>query len=88
MKKEVNTYVKKCPQCIVHSSRRPHLPMGEMPIPSGPGQLIVADLIGPMVESPQGNVYALTVVDHCSGWAEAFPIARKSNEEVWRKLCG
>ena len=86
MKEDIKNFVKNCPTCIVHSQKKVHLPMGEMPVANSPGQIIGVDLIGPFVKSPQGNIYILTVVDHCSGWAEAYPIPRKTNEEVWRRL--
>ena len=56
--------------------------MGEMPLASYPMQIVSADLIGPFVESPAGNSYVLTILDHFTGWAEAYPIAKKSNECV------
>ena len=49
-------------------------------------QLIAADLVGPLVKTPHNNQYILTVMDHCSGWAEAFPIPNKTSYCVWRQL--
>ena len=86
MYQDVKQYIRTCPTCIVHSQQKIHLEMGEMPIANSPGQIIGVDLIGPFVRSPQGNTYVLTIVDHCSGWAEVYAIPRKTNEEVWRKL--
>ncbi len=42
-----------------------------------------ADLIRPFRQSPEGNTYALTIIDHWTGWAEVYPIARKISEAVW-----
>ena len=57
--------------------------MGEMPIASYPIQIVAVDLIGPLVESPLGNKYILAAVDFCTGWAEAYPISSKFNENIW-----
>ena len=46
-------------------------------------QIVGADLIGPFVPSLSGNKYVLTIIDHCTGWVEAFPLPNKSNESVW-----
>ena len=54
-----------------------------MPLASYPMQVVGADLIGPLAETPTGNRYALTIIDHCSGWAEAFPLHDKTNKSVW-----
>lgn len=44
------------------------------------------DLIGPFHPSPQGNKYILTVLDHLTGWAEAYPIPNKTSESVFQKF--
>ena len=49
-----------------------------------PMQIVGADLIGPFVLSHNGNRYVLTVIDHCTGWAEAFPFKDKTNTSVWK----
>ena len=56
--------------------------MGEMPIANYPMQIIAAHLIGPLPETQHGHRYALTIIDHCSGCAEAFPIKDKTNLSV------
>lgn len=86
MKPDIESELKKCATCIAHNRKQIHLPMGEMPIASAPAQIIGADLIGPFVRSPEGNAYVLTVIDHCTGWGEAYPIPRKTNEAVWSKF--
>lgn len=86
MRAEVDQLLAKCPVCIVHSKTVPRAPMGEMPIATAPVQIVGMDLIGPLIKTPGGCQYILTLVDHCSGWAEAFPIPAKTSYEVWKKL--
>ena len=61
-----------------------YVPMGEMPLAAYPMQIVGADLIGPFVSSLNGNKYVLTIIDHFTGWAEAFPLKDKSNASVWQ----
>ena len=60
--------------------------MSDMPLPAYVMQVVGIDLIGPFIPSEQGNRYALTIVDHLSGWAEALPIPNKSSEAVEKAL--
>ena len=84
MRKDVRSLLAKCPTCIAHSRKRDHTEMGTMPTPVSPMQMVSMDLIGPFVTSTLGNRYILTIICHCSGWAEAYPIPNKSNDSVWR----
>jgi hypothetical protein len=86
MKRHIQEYLAKCPSCIVTSKRSTKAPMGEMPIARFPSELVACDLIGPLIKSPDGNQYILTIVDHCTGWAEAYAIADKTSKAVWQAL--
>ena len=57
-----------------------HVTMGDMPLPASPMQIVALDLIGPFVASSNNNKYVLTVIDHCTGWAEAYPIPNKRSQ--------
>lgn len=84
MKADVRKYCFHCPVCSVHTRAREHCEMGEMPIPAYPMQYVSADLTGPLVQSDNGNSYILSIIDHLSGWAEAYPLPNKTNEAVWK----
>ena len=61
--------------------------MGEMPVASYPMQIISMDFIGPFVPSEKNKSrYVLNIIDHCSGWAEAYPMKSHSEKEVWDAL--
>ena len=79
MRKTITERLKLCPVCIANQRREERPPMSEMPIPAYCMQMVGIDLIGPLVPSEQGNRYVVTVIDHLSGWAEAFPIPNKSS---------
>ena len=72
MKAEIENFVRKCPSCRVHTQRPQHVPMGDMPIAKTPGQLVGIDLIGPLIPSSQGRKYIMVIIDHFSGWVEAY----------------
>ena len=56
--------------------------MGDMPLSVSPMQVVALDLIGPFVASSRNNKYVLTIIDHCSGWAEAYPIPDKRSQTI------
>ena len=56
-----------------------------MPLAVSPFQIIGADLIA-MPESLQSNKYALTIICHCTGWAEVYPLKDKTCQSVWDKF--
>ena len=86
MRETIWYYIRKCPTCRVHMNKAVHTKFSEMPLPATPMQIIGMDLIGPFAESPNGNRYILTIIDHCSGWAECFPIPSKAATHVHNKL--
>ena len=83
IRRDVRDRLKQCSVCLRHGRRKDHVQMGEMPLASNPMQIIGMDLIGPFTESPAGNRYVFTMIDHCTGWAEAFPLKDKTNRSVW-----
>jgi len=86
MRAEIEAFIKRCPRCRVHIQQPERPEMGEMPIAQSPGQIVSIDLIGPLTPSHKQNKYLLVCVDHYSAWIEAYPLANKTNEEVWDKL--
>jgi transposase InsO family protein len=86
MSASVKDYIAQCPHCQINARNfRPTVPQ-LTETPSRPFQRIGVDLTGPLMPSLQGNKYILSVVDHLTGWAEAFPIPNKKAETVWNKL--
>ena len=82
MNKDVVEFINRCQICIVHRKKREHVAMGEGPMPAIPDQVVALDLIGPFVRDANDNKFAMTVIDHCTGWVEAYPLRYKSNAEV------
>ena len=86
MRQQIEQFIALCPICIAHSKVNPKAPMGDMPIAQSPLQIVAMDLIGPLIRSTDGHLYILTIIDHCTGWAEAYPLKNKTSAEVWQRL--
>jgi hypothetical protein len=44
------------------------------------------DVMGPLEETPSGNTYALTVVDHFTKYLAAVPMKQANTESIVRGL--
>ena len=85
-RQDVFNVITKCPKCAVNYGRRERPAPGVMPIAQYPGQVVGMDMSGPYPMSLFGNSYALSLVDHCTGWVEVKPLPRKTAEQVLRYL--
>ena len=53
-----------------------------MEIPDRPFDRIAIDLVTECETSTSGNKHILTIIDHLTGWPEAFPIPDKSTDTI------
>ena len=51
---------------------------GEMPLETSQMAFLGMDLVEPLPLSTNNNRHILTIVDHCSLWAESYPIPDKN----------
>ena len=51
-------------------------------IPDRPFDKIAIDLVTDCETSTSGNKHILTIIDHLTGWPEAFPIPDKSTDTI------
>jgi transposase InsO family protein len=87
MRHQVQTVLDRCAPCRLTNARQDQTEMGEMPIAKCPGDIVGLDLQGPHIPSALGaNKYLMVLIDHYSGWIEAYPIPNKRNETVWERL--
>ena len=85
--KDVKAYIRGCDACARYTRGEApkqgllqSAPVGE------PWERIAIDITGPHPVSKAGNRYILTVLDHFSKWAEAFPIRNHEATTVARLL--
>lgn len=84
LNKDTVTYCKSCLGCQVHKKTAPNPKNKPLKpyLPDHPNQRISVDLIGPLPETENGNVYTLCMVDNFTKWAIAIPIKNKKEETV------
>ena len=84
--KDVMQYVQSCEMCQRKKLAKERRPMQDMPMPSAPIEIIGIDTCGPFPVSDAGNKYVCTIVDHFSGWPEAYAIPDKSANTIAQLL--
>ena len=79
-----------CQRCAACQSRKSPAPTARAPLQSivtgRPLQLVATDIVGPLPESPAGNLYILVVADYFTRYVEAYPIPNQEATTVARKL--
>ena len=82
MRRSIEHQLSFCGTCHTHRTRPEHVAHGRMPDPCYPHQYVGMDLIGPFTRSERGHVYMFTLIDHLTGWADAFPISNKRGSTI------
>ena len=78
---DIKQVLSNCPICLAFNSAKPHVPITRTPM-----EVVAADVIDPLVESPDGTKFNLTLIDHKISWGEAYRIKNKTSLEVWVEL--
>ena len=84
MYKDVETYVKYCPQCALKTEIRTRTPMGKHIEGEAPGMVWVVDLLH--VPECDGYEYILVCVDAFSRWVELIPLKERKAVDAARGL--
>ena len=84
--RDVVQYVQSCETCQRKKLNKERRPMQDMPMPSAPMEIVGIDTCGPFPVSDDGNKYVCTIVDHFSGWPEAYAIPDKSANTIAQLL--
>ncbi|KAL6731328.1 hypothetical protein Aduo_002203 [Ancylostoma duodenale] len=85
MAKDIAKWTQECQKCFVSNPRGAVVPPLKPIATTRPYELIGVDVLelGP---TRNGNRYAITVIDHFSKWAAAYPVADKSAETIAKVL--
>ena len=84
---DICTFCKTCSKCAARKSASPRRRGQLHPVTTGyPMQLVAVDILGPLPESRQGNVYLLIVADYFTRWMEAYPIPNQEAATVAKVL--
>jgi hypothetical protein len=81
MRTSIEEYVKRCDSCQRRKENRGMIsPLGDVEEPKIPFEVTSMDIVGPYPVTPRGNKYLVTLFDHLTKYAEAFPIPNHTGE--------
>ena len=74
MNKDIRKYIANYILCRREKDKVQHYPLQMMEIPDRPFSKIAIDLVTKCETSALGNKHILTIINHLTGWPEAFPL--------------
>ena len=88
LNKIVTEYVKDCQICLNKNQRHKlqDVTVQPMPIADAPFQTVYADIVGPLVQTDEGNKYILVLIDSFSKYVEAWPLKNITTEDIAKTL--
>ena len=82
MNKDIRTYIANYVLCRGDKAKVQQYPLQMTEIPNRPFNKIAIDLVTDCKMSTSSNKHILTIIDHLTGWPEAFPIPDKSADTI------
>ena len=82
MNKDIRKYIANCVLCRHDKAKVQQYPLQMTEIPDRLFDKIAIDLVTDCETSTSGNKHILTIIDHLTGWLEAFPIPDKSADTI------
>ena len=82
MNKDIHKYIANCALCHREKAKIQNYSLQMTEIPNRPFNKIAIDLVTECKTSTSGNKHILTIIDHLTGWPEAFPIPDKSANTI------
>ena len=82
MNKDIRKYIANCILCRWDKAKVQQYPLQMTEIPDRPFDKIAIDLVTDCETSTSGNKHILTIINHLTGWLEAFPIPDKSADTI------
>ena len=82
MNKDIRKYIANCVLSHREKAKVQHYPLQIMEVPYRPFDKIAIDLVTECNTSTSGNKNILTIIDHLTGWPEAFPIPDQTTDTI------
>ena len=82
MSKDIHKYINKCALCKRKKARIQAYPLQVTDISDRPFDIIAIDLVSDLTVHVSGNQHILTVINHLTGWLEAFPMPDKKADTI------
>ena len=82
MNKDIRKYIAQCALCHREKVKVQAYLLQMTEIPEHPFDKITIDLVTECETSSSDNKHILTIIDHLTGWPEAFPIPAKSADSI------
>ena len=82
MNKDIHRYITNCALCKKEKARTQIYPLQMTDRPDRPFNKIAIDLVTDLNVSTSGNQCILTIINHLTGWPEAFPIPDKKADAI------
>ena len=79
---DVVHHIDKCDACRSKKLTKQRAPLGDMPVAKYPFEILGIDTCGPYMQSDNGAKYVIVIIDHFSGWPEAYATTDKSAQTV------
>ena len=86
MNKDIRKYISNCALCRQDKAKFNSTPYRSLTYMIKPFDKIAIDLVTDCETSTSGNKHILTIIDHLTGWPEAFPIPNKSADTIVTNL--
>ena len=82
MNKDIWKYIANCTLCCREKAKVQSYPLQMTEIPERPLDKFATDLVTECETSTSGNKSIPTIMDHLTGWPEAFPISDRSTDTI------